>query len=86
MNKAQLIEAIAKDTEFSKADAERALNATLKAVMKAVKKESVQLVGFGTFKTSKRKARVGVNPQTGAKLKIPAKKVVTFKASKNPKY
>jgi DNA-binding protein HU-beta len=86
MNKSELVEAIASDTGFTKADSERALEATMKAIMKGVRKESVQLVGFGTFKVSKRKARTGVNPATGAKIKIPAKKVVTFKASKNPKY
>ncbi len=86
MNKSELIEAIAKTTEFTKKDSEAALNATLSAMMKAVKKEPVQLIGFGTFKISKRKARVGINPQTKEKIKIPAKKVLTFKASKNPKY
>ena len=86
MNKGQLVEAIAKDAKLSKADADRALTATLKAISKAVKKESVSLVGFGTFKTSSRKARKGVNPRTGEKIKIPARKVVTFKASKNGKY
>ncbi|MBW2998541.1 HU family DNA-binding protein [Candidatus Woesearchaeota archaeon] len=86
MNKGELVEKIAKDTGLSKKDAEGALVSVLSTVCKAVKKESVQLVGFGTFKNSKRKARMGVNPQTGAKIKIPARTVMTFKASKNPKY
>ncbi|MFW5747108.1 MAG: HU family DNA-binding protein [Nanoarchaeota archaeon] len=86
MNKAELVEFIANKTGFTKADAEAALNATLNGIMKGVKKEDVQLVGFGTFRTVKTKARTGVNPQTGAKIKIPSKKVVKFKASKNPKY
>lgn len=86
MNKAELVEAVAKDANLTKADAERALNATLKAVAKGAKKESVQLVGFGTFKTVKSKARTGVNPQTGDKIKIPAKKSLKFKVSKNMKY
>ncbi|MCF7872032.1 HU family DNA-binding protein [Candidatus Woesearchaeota archaeon] len=86
MNKAELVEAVAKETGFTKADAERALEATMKTVYKAAKKAPVQLVGFGTFKFSKRKARTGVNPATGAKLKIPAKTVFVFKGSKNPKY
>ncbi len=86
MNKSELVEAIAKETEFTKADSERALNATLSAIMKGVKKANVQLVGFGTFKIVKMKARTGVNPQTGKPLKIPAKKVMKFKASKNPKF
>jgi len=86
MNKAELVEAVAADTGFTKADAERALEAVLKGITKGLKKDSVQLVGFGTFKKSKRKARTGVNPSTGAKIKIPAKVVTVFKASKNPKY
>ena len=86
MNKGQLVEAIVKDTKLSKKDANNALESVLKNVMKAVKKESVQLVGFGTFKVVSRKARKGVNPKTGEKIKIPAKKVLKFKASKNPKF
>ncbi|MCF7866393.1 HU family DNA-binding protein [Candidatus Woesearchaeota archaeon] len=86
MNKAELVEAVAKKTGFTKADSERALDATLESVYKGAKKSPVQLVGFGTFKYAKRKARTGVNPATGAKLKIPAKTVFVFKASKNPKF
>lgn len=86
MNKEQLIEGVAKDTKMSKAASEAALNAVLSNIMKGAKKDNVQLVGFGTFKTAKRKARKGVNPATGESIKIPAKKVFTFKASKNPKY
>ncbi len=86
MNKAELVEKIAKDTGFTKSDAEGALVSVLKNIYRGAKKESVQLVGFGTFKTVNRKARKGVNPATGEKIKIPAKKVFTFKASKNPKY
>lgn len=86
MNKGDLVDAIVKDTKMTKVDAEAALNSMLKNVLRGAKKESVQLVGFGTFKMVKRKARKGVNPSTGATIKIPAKKVFTFKASKNPKY
>lgn len=86
MNKKELVEAIAKDTKMSKADSERALNSALGCIYKSAKKENVQLVGFGTFKTVKTKARTGVNPQTGAKIKIPAKNSFKFSASKNPKY
>jgi len=86
MNKAELIEAMAKETDLTKADSARALEAVMKNIIARVKKAPVQLVGFGTFKTSNRKARNGVNPMTGAKIRIPAKKVMTFKASKNPKY
>ena len=86
MNKAELVEGIAKETGMSKAGAEKALIATLKTIRKGVKKGPVQLVGFGTYKNVKRKARKGVNPATGEKIKIPAKTVFTFKASKNPKF
>jgi DNA-binding protein HU-beta len=86
MNRAQLIEAMVKDTKLSKADTGRALDSFMKNVSKAAKKESVQLVGFGTFKVVNQKARKGVNPRTGEKIKIPARKKFAFKASKNPKY
>ena len=86
MNKQELVEKIAKDTGLTKTDSAAALESTLAAIQKGAKKESVQLVGFGTFKTVARKARTGVNPATGAKIKIPAKKVFKFSASKNPKY
>lgn len=86
MNKKDLIDEMSKDTKMSKADCERALDSLLKNVYKGAKKENVQLVGFGTFKTVNLKARTGVNPQTGAKIKIPAKKAFKFSASKNPKF
>ncbi len=73
MNKAQLIEKIAKETDTTKAQTERMLDATIDTVRKAVKKgDEVKLVGFGTFTKSKRKARTGRNPQTGEAIKIPA--------------
>lgn len=86
MNKQELVDAVAKDTGLTKTDSAAALESVLKNVAKSAKKESVSLVGFGTFKTVNRKARAGVNPSTGAKIKIPAKKVFKFSASKNPKY
>lgn len=80
MNKAQLIESIANATSLTKADAEGALNATLEAVKKTVKKgEDVTLIGFGTFTKAKRKARIGRNPQTGKEIKIPAMNVPKFR-------
>ena len=80
MNKAQLIEEVAKVT-CSKKEAVAAVDAIIAAIEKALKKGGeVTLVGFGTFKVSKRKARTGRNPQTGAVLKIAAKKVPVFKA------
>lgn len=85
MNKAQLIDEVAKVT-CSKKEAQSALDATLAAIQKALKKgDSVTLVGFGTFGVSKRKARKGRNPQTGEVIKIAAKKVPTFKAGKGLK-
>ena len=83
MNKTQLIEAILKELgpDCTKKCAADALNATLAAITKAVKKEKVQLVGFGTFETKKRAARSGRNPLTGKAMQIPASKYVAFKAS-----
>ena len=81
MNKGEIIEAIAKSTGSTKADAGRALDATIESITKALKKgDTVTLIGFGTFKVTKRAARVGRNPQTGKELKIPARKAPSFKA------
>jgi nucleoid DNA-binding protein len=83
MNKAELIDEVAKVT-CSKKEADEAISATIAAIQKALKKgDSVTLVGFGTFSVSKRKARKGRNPQTGEAIKIAAKKVPVFKAGKN---
>ena len=83
MNKEELIEKITKDTSLSKADAGRALNAVVDNIVKALKKgDKVTLVGFGNFSVSKRKARTGRNPQTGAAIKIAARKVPKFSAGK----
>ena len=85
MNKAELIEEVAKVT-CSKKEAGDAVSATLAAIQKALKKgNAVTLVGFGTFGVSKRKARKGRNPQTGEVIKIAAKKVPVFKAGKGLK-
>jgi DNA-binding protein HU-beta len=79
MNKGELVERIAKDTKLSKAQATNALNSTLANIERALKRGGkVTLVGFGTFAVGKRKARSGRNPQTGAALKIPARKVARF--------
>ena len=81
MNKAQLIDAIAKDANLTKADAKRALDAFIDATTGTLKSGGrVALVGFGSFSVSERNARTGRNPQTGAPIKIGAKKVVKFKA------
>ncbi|HDD64615.1 MAG TPA: HU family DNA-binding protein [Firmicutes bacterium] len=79
MNKADLIEAVA-EVVGTKKEAAAAVDAMLDAIKKSLKKgEPVTLVGFGTFKVAKRKARKGRNPQTGEEIKIPAKKVPVFK-------
>ncbi len=81
MNKAELIESIANTAKVSKADAGRALDATIESISKSLKKgDKVSLVGFGTFSVSKRAARTGRNPQTGKAIQIKAKKVAKFKA------
>ncbi len=81
MNKAELIEAIANGAKISKADAGRALDSTVEAITKSLKKgDKVSLVGFGTFAVTKRAARTGRNPQTGKTIQIKAKKVAKFKA------
>ncbi|MFA8300563.1 MAG: HU family DNA-binding protein [Hyphomicrobiales bacterium] len=80
MNKAELIEAIAMEAKLTKADAKRALDAFIKTTSESLEKGNrVALVGFGSFSVSDRAARTGRNPQTGAEITIPAKKVVKFK-------
>jgi DNA-binding protein HU-beta len=81
MNKAELIDAIAKESKLSKKDSKTALEAIIKSTQKSLKKgDRISLVGFGSFSVAKRAARVGRNPQTGKPLNIKAKKVVKFKA------
>ncbi|MGI5846052.1 MAG: HU family DNA-binding protein [Alphaproteobacteria bacterium] len=83
MNKAELIEAIANETNATKAMAGNFLDAFTSIVTKVLKKKGeVRLVGFGTFTTAKRKATTGRNPQTGAPIKIPASTQPKFKAGK----
>lgn len=80
MNKTELIEKISVGADLSKADAKKALEATLQAIKNAlVEGDKVQLIGFGTFSVTERPAREGVNPRTGEKLNIAAKKVAKFK-------
>lgn len=84
MTKTDLIAAIAAGAGISKADAKKALDATTATIADAIKKgDKISLVGFGTFSTSTRAERTGVNPATGAKITIPAKTVVKFKPSTN---
>ena len=81
MNKAELIDAMASGAGLTKADAKKALDSFIKATTDSLKKgDRVALVGFGSFSVAKREARKGRNPQTGKEIKIPAKKVVKFKA------
>ncbi len=83
MNKVELVAAIAAEAGLSKAQAQKALEAGINAVEGALKQgENVQLIGFGTFSVAERAERNGVNPATGAAIKIAAKKVVKFKAGK----
>ncbi len=87
MTKKELIAKIAADVEITKAAAGTGLDAILKSIQAALtsKDGGVQLVGFGTFKTVKRDARTGRNPQTGKEIKIKAKKVVKFTVGKGLK-
>ena len=83
MTKADLVNSIAEKAGLNKAEAEKALKAFTDAVTDALKAgEKVSLVGFGTFSVGERAARTGQNPQTGAKIEIPAAKVPKFKAGK----
>lgn len=83
MNKSELIEAVAKSADLSKADAGRAVDAFVDATTKALKKgDQVSLVGFGTFSVRERAAREGRNPRTGETIHIPASKSPAFKAGK----
>lgn len=83
MNKQDLIDSIAKSTELSKSKVNEVLDTFLANVKTSVKKgNAVQLVGFGTWKKSKRKARTGRNPQTGATIKIAARNTVRFTPGK----
>ncbi len=86
MNKSELIDAIASSAELTKADAARALDATVAAVTAALAAgDSVTLVGFGTFSVKKRAARKGRNPKTGEAIDIAASTVPDFKAGKSLK-
>lgn len=81
MTKADLIAMVAKEARIPKVAAEKAVNTFTHAVMKALKKgDKLTLTGFGTFSVTKRRARVGRNPQTGKEIKIPATRVAKFKA------
>ena len=81
MNKTELVMAVAAKAELTQVQAKAAVDAVVASVKEAlVKGEAVQLIGFGTFSVTEKPAREGVNPATGAKIKIAAKKVAKFKA------
>lgn len=83
MNKQEIIAKIAKDTGSTKTVAAQAIHSLIEGITKALKKgDTVTFVGFGTFRTSQRKARTARNPQTGATIKIPKRKAVRFVAGK----
>lgn len=86
MNKSDLVDAIAKSADISKAAAGRALDGAIEAIKKSLKKgDLVSLVGFGSFYVGKRAARTGRNPRTGDAIKIKAAKVPKFRAGKGLK-
>jgi len=83
MNKTELVSAIAEKSDLTKADAAKALDATIETITQALGNgDSVAIIGFGTFKVGDRAARTGRNPQTGAEMQIPAAKVPKFTAGK----
>lgn len=83
MNKAKLIELMAKTTKMSKSTCKEALESFITEVSRALKQgKDVVLTGFGTFSVMQRKSRTGINPATGKKMTIPAKKVAKFKPGK----
>jgi len=86
MNKSELIEAIATSANLSKADATRALEATVSTVTNSLKQgQNVTIVGFGTFLVRESKARTGRNPRTGESIEIAASRRPSFKAGKGLK-
>lgn len=83
MNKQDIVAKIARDAGLTRASAGKAVDALIEGITKSLKKgDPVSFVGFGTFKTSNRKARVARNPQTGAPIKIPKRRVPKFSAGK----
>ena len=83
MNKTELVAAVAEKSALTKKEAAAAIDAVFAVIGDTLQaKQKVQLIGFGTFQTSERKARTGKNPQTGAAIKIAASTVPAFKAGK----
>ena len=83
MNKEELVQAVSKSTKATQKEVAEIINAFISTIETTVSKgQKVTLVGFGTFESRKRAARTGRNPQTGAAIKIAAKKVPAFSAGK----
>lgn len=83
MNKAELVAKAAEGADINKVDAEGALNAAIETIIKTLAKgDKVQLIGFGTFNSGNRAARIGRNPKTGKEVKISAARTVKFTAGK----
>jgi DNA-binding protein HU-beta len=83
MNKQEIVAKIAKDTGMTKTSAAAALESIIDGITKSLRKGNpVSFVGFGTFKTANRKARTARNPQTGAAIKIPKRRVARFTVGK----
>lgn len=83
MNKQDLVAKIAQDTGATKSDAAAAVDSLLEGITRALKKgHAITFVGFGTFRTTQRRARVAKNPRTGDAIKIPKRRVVRFTAGK----
>jgi len=86
MTKQELVAKIAQDCGLTKVRAAAALDSMIDGIVKTLKKsQTITLVGFGTFKTSIRKARLGRNPQTGGTVKVPKRRVARFSAGKSLK-
>jgi len=86
LNKAQLVDAIAKKTGFTKKDMSKAVDVVFDTITEVLSRgEKVSVVGFGTFETRSRAARKGRNPQTGREIRIKARRVPAFRAGKNLK-
>ena len=81
MTKKEMLEVIAEKAGVAKSEAEKVFNTTIEVLLKEIKKGGVRVDGFGSFKVTNRAARVAKNPRTGEEVKVPAKKVVTFKAA-----
>ena len=83
MNRAELIDKIVKKTQLSKSEVEKVMSSFFETIKSALKdKQSVRLVGFGTFSSNQRKARIGRNPQTGEEIRIPSFHYPKFKPGK----